>query len=396
MVSGLDGQRSWRRLASVNAGALLLVTALVVCIAAALPSIPAAAFPVVLSVALALLLWCAASAAQRSAATTARVWAGWAGVVSLLGVLAWSNLLGWGGALSTTLLVALALNTVIAALFRSAVHLAVVQLGAILWAAIAFLYGIPAVPLAVFGIIGLWWIGTIGASRCLIATTTIVLPISGALLIHPLTHSGLTIDGADLATLVGCATACSLLGAAVSRNTPDPRVWRTMRTTIVTVFIVQSLLGSVPAVARLFAPMDPLPGLLIGLCLILCTASFAALRPVRHGTVRVLAFAGLAWIVIAAGAVLPDWLAALVAPTVLIVVLWRISLRVGADTRTGMVAVFGAAGLGVWTAILVGAEFGAFPAAGALAFVAVVIVAVTMHPSPVPPRGTTTGAEVGS
>ena len=373
------------RITRTTIGVLPLVGAVVVVVYHALPAIPAPVYPIVFTCVAALLTALGLRARRRGQAEAARAWAAWAGFLSALLALAWSNLLGWGGALSTTLLVVLILNTVLAALFRSGTHLAVVVLGSLVLAALAFLYGIPPIPVLVFVGIGLWWIGAIGFSAPLVVSVTIALPIGAALLVHPLTHSALAIDGGDVATLAGLIAVASLLGSVITRAVPDPRIWAVQRATIVVALVAQALLGSFPAVAEVFRPETPLPGLLVGLCGLLAATGALVVFPHRAGARVVLGYAALLWASVAASVFLPAPFPALLVPCVLLLVCLRSAWRADPRSRSSVMATIGAVALGALVALL--AETGPLGSAGILAATGAAVLVVTMRPRPVPPCG---------
>lgn len=375
------------RIIAVNIGVLVCVAAIVVIVSDLLPVIPALVYPLVFTIVTAVLLALAVAASRRGALAASHIWAGWAGFLIVLLVLAWSNLFGWGGALSTTLLVAIVLNTVVAGAFRSGVHLAVVQLGSLIWAAIAFLYGIPPLPLIVLAAIGLWWLGAVGYSASVVIATALILPVGATLLVHPLTHDALAVDGGDIATLAGMVALASLLGSIITRRVPDPRIWGVMRPTIVIVLIAQAALGSIPAVAEIFRPEDPWPGLLTGLCALSIAAAVLVFRRHRAGAWAVIGYGGLLWASVAAQVLLPAPIPALLTPAVLFVLLSRMMWRTAPFSRKTAHLALAMALDDVALVLLAAPTPGG--AAVMLAVCGLTIIALVLRMQPVPPRGRT-------
>lgn len=294
-----SGHTEGRRLAAFTVGVLTLAVGIILWIAQILPFVAGWVYPVVIGAVTVVLLAFGRRAAASAKTATARAWAGWAGVTASVVVFAVVNLVGLGGALVAVLLVVIVVNALIALWFRSGVHAAVVQWLGFGWAVVAHLYGVGPWAAIVLALAGLWWVGRIGMSRAVVASTTLLIPLTLALAVHPVTHHGIAIDGGDIATATGLTALAVLIGAVVGRREQYPALWPTMRATATVFLVAQILLAGTPAVAAVFAPVDPLPSLLGSLAMLLVAALVTTAVPTRSGTWGVLAYTAALWSVIA-------------------------------------------------------------------------------------------------
>ena len=291
-------------LSVATVGAATLVAGVLALVSTRLPLVPPWAWPVALLAATVVLLIVGRRRASCGLAESARAWAGWAGLASAVAVVAVGTLTGFSGALLPVLTAALAVNAGIALWFRSPIHLVVLQAAALVAGLLAHIdQQLPLLPLAA-ALPGLWWTRAVGHSRAVTAATTVLLPVSATLLVHPLTHVSLAIDGADVVTLAGFTALASLIGARVGRHEAPARLWPTMHATIVAVLSGQLVAAGVPAVGRLLSPSGPapqaleiggvapgllLPGVLLGWTALAAAASLALLAPLRRGAASCLA-----------------------------------------------------------------------------------------------------------
>lgn len=342
----VSGERA--RLSVVTLSTLIALIAVVLVVREALPLIAGWVFPAVLGVVtVALVVW-ARRLSRAARLPGARAIAGWAGVTSTFAISVASNLAGFGGGLLVALVIVLVVNALLALWFRSPIHFAVVQWLAFVWAVLAHVYGVFPLAGVVAALGGLWWIGTLGHSRVVVVSTTLTLPLSLALALHPLTHSGVAVDGGDVATVAGLTALYLLIGARVGPGPVDERTWPVMRLTVVVVLVAQIVAGGVPAIAAVLAPERPWPGLLAGLALILLASAVAILSRVRGGTLRALEYSGLLWAVVAVTVLLGPLAGSLAAALALIVPAGVDLLlgRVAGRTALGRVLAIAAAGVG--------------------------------------------------
>ncbi|WP_186315267.1 hypothetical protein [Curtobacterium sp. BH-2-1-1] len=277
----------------VTLATLVLATGVVLAVAEALPFLDGWVLPVVLVAVTAVFLAAGRRAAAAGSTGTARAWAGWAGVTGTFAAFGLTNAAGFGGALVAVLLVAVAVNAGVALWFRSPVHLVAVQGTGLVWAVVAHLYGTPPWALLVLSLAGVWWTGAVGASRSVLVSTTVLLPVSVALLVHPLTHGSAAVDAADVAVLTAAVGGAVTWSAVLRQRRPVTTVWSVTLRTAVAVLVAQVLAGAVPAVALALAPAAPWPSVAGAAAVLLTCAAVAVARPVRPGLATVLVLAGL-------------------------------------------------------------------------------------------------------
>lgn len=303
------------RFAVVQVGTLALAAGVVLVVSAALPFLPGWVLPTVLVLLTVVLVACGRRAAGRGSSAGARAWAAWAGVTGTLGLSGVVGLVGLGGALVALLLVVVALQVGLALWFRSPVHFAVAQLLALAWGLLAHVYDLLPWATLVAGLAGSWWTVRVGAHRVVTATTTVVVPLAAALLVHPLTHTTGVVDAADVAVLAA-AVAVAATGVAAGRRVAVVTVWRTTRTVAVAVLVVQLVLGAVPAVSSVLAPTPTTatgPAVLVAAAVVLGCAAVVSLRPVRPGATLVLVLCGAQVAVVGADVLVGSSAAATVA-----------------------------------------------------------------------------------
>ncbi|ROR82823.1 hypothetical protein SAMN06295974_2921 [Plantibacter flavus] len=293
------GDSGTDRLAASTVGVLTLAVGIVLFVAQILPFVDGWVYPVVIGAVTIALLVFGRRAAARARTATARLWAGWAGLTASVVVFAAINLVGLGGALVSILLVVIVVNALIALWFRSGVHAAIVQWLGFGWAVVAYLYGVGPWAAIVLALAGLWWVGRIGMSRAVVASTTLLIPLTLALALHPVTHDGLAIDGGDIATAAGLTALALLIGAVIGRREQYASFWPTMRVTAIVFLVLQILLAGTPAVAAVFEPVDPLPSLLGALAAWFVAALVATAVPTRPGIASALTYPAVLWAVIA-------------------------------------------------------------------------------------------------
>lgn len=334
-----------RHLAVTTVAAAIAVSAVVLLVGEALPLLAGWVIPTVLAAATAALVVRGRLLASRGQVESARALAGWAGVASAFALSAGSTLAGIGGGLLVALVAIVAVNAVLALWFRSPVHFAATQWLAFVWSAIAHVYGVFPLAGVVAALAGVWWTSAVGLSRTVVVSTTILIPLTAALAVHPLTHDGPAVDGADVATLAGLTALAVLIGARrVDRPTYE-RLWPLMRLTASVVLVAQIALGGIPAVAGLLEPRSPWPGLLLGVACLCAAIVVALLSDVRPRTHRVLEYCGLLIATVAAavlgGATAATVVAALslAVPAVVDIVL----RREATSTRLGILVAVGLA-----------------------------------------------------
>lgn len=281
------------RFATLTAATLVLAGGIVTAVAELLPLLAGWVLPVLLTVLTAVFTASGRIAAARGSTAGARAWAGWAGTTVTFAVFGSVNLAGFGGALVAVLLVAIAANAALALWFRSPVHAAVVQVLGIGWGALAHVFDTVPWAVLVLGLAGLWWLGTVGVSRIVLVTTTITIPVAITLLVHPVTHDGAALDGADVAVLTGAVAVALTCMAVVGRRRSVSTVWSTARATAVTVLVVQVVIGAVPAVEAFLEPAAPWPSELLAIAAVLVAGVVVVLRPTRSGIVTVLVLCAL-------------------------------------------------------------------------------------------------------
>lgn len=281
------------RFTVLTGGSLVAVTGIVVAVAALLPFLAGWVLPVLLSVVTAVLLVLGRRAAWHGSTVAARAWAGWSGVTASLAIAGLGSLAGLGGALVAVLLVVIAVNAGIALWFRSPVHAAVVQVIGLVWGALAHVYGIVPLAALVLGMAGLWWCGRVGVHRVVVVATTILVPVGVALVLHPVTHAGAAVDGADVAVLTGGVAVALTCASVIGRARPVSTLWCTMRGTAVVVLVAQVVAGAVPAVSAALSPSDPWQSVLAAAAAVLASAAVAVVRPTRRGIVTVLVLSGV-------------------------------------------------------------------------------------------------------
>ncbi|MGU3410676.1 hypothetical protein ACLBWP_11255 [Microbacterium sp. M1A1_1b] len=366
------------RFAVLTIGTLVTAAGVVLAVAALLPFLAGWFLPVVLTALTGVFLALGRRAAGAAASPAARAWAAWAGVAGSLAVGGLVNLAGLGGALVAVVLVVIALNAAIALWFRSPVHFAVVQVLAVAWGALAHVYGILPVATLVVAVAGPWWTRVVGTSRTVVVTTTVSLPIAVALLVHPLTHTGPGVDGADVAVLTGAVAVAMTWTGVIGRARPVSTLWSTARATAITVLAAQVVAGAVPAVATLLDPVDPWAAVLLAVTAVLASGAVVAVRPVRAGTVTVLVLAAvqLAELVAAiwsgTGAATTTGLAGLLVVVVVALV------RSGSARRRAVLTVAALLLPVVWASLV------ALPvpwAAGVLVVIGLVVVVAQMRPA---------------
>ncbi|MBO3130522.1 hypothetical protein [Dermatophilus congolensis] len=384
--------RERARLLGINIGVLLLVAAIVLIVAQLLPALPAPIYPIVFTIVAAILITTGIRNARRGNTEIAHTLGGWAGILTLLLTLTWSSLLGWGGALTSTLLIAITLNLAIAATLRSPIHLAITILTALPWAAIAHLYEIPPIPALILSAIGLFWLTNIQYSHILAITTTLTLPVSLTLLLHPWTHDTIAIDGADIATMAGLILLCSTLAGLTTKKTPDERLWPTTRTTILTALIIQTLAGAIPAISGHLTPTHPWPGLLLGAACALAACALAVHHGTRTGWWTLTAHAALLWGSVLTTLTTPTPWTTLIIAMAYGTLLIRITRHAGADTRTGITALAALAALATATTLIT--QPAPYTAALILTLIGALIITTALSRGPVPPTGRTDGREV--
>ncbi|KTR09287.1 hypothetical protein NS330_13810, partial [Curtobacterium citreum] len=141
---------------------------------------------------------------------------------------------------------------------------------------------------------GVWWTGAVGASRSVLVSTTVLLPVSVALLVHPLTHGSAAVDAADVAVLTAAVGGAVTWSAVLRQRRPVTTVWSVTLRTAVAVLVAQVLAGAVPAVVALaLAPAAPWPSVAGAAAVLLTCAAVAVARAVRPGLATVLVLAGL-------------------------------------------------------------------------------------------------------
>lgn len=283
-----------QRTAALTAGTFVLAGGVVLAVAELLPVLAGWVLPTALTALTLLFLAMGRRAAAIGSTTAARAWAGWAGLTGTLATSGLVNLAGYGGALVAVLLVAVAGNAAVALWFRSPVHFVVAQALAVVWGAVAHVFGTAPWAVLVAGLAGSWWVRHVGPARSVVVATTIVVPVSVTLLVHPLTHSGATIDAADVAVLTGVVAAAVTAGGIVGRTRPVSTVWSTTRRTVAVVLVLQVVAGAVPAVAAALAPTSsPWPSLLLATATVATCAAVVVLRPTRASTTTLLLLAAL-------------------------------------------------------------------------------------------------------
>ncbi|ARC58457.1 hypothetical protein AS850_15325 [Frondihabitans sp. 762G35] len=339
-----------RRLLVITLATLVGLAGVVVLVQAALPLIAGWVFPAVLAAATAVLLVRGRMLAAAASPASARLLAGWAGVTSTLALSTGASLASLGGGLVVLLIGVIVVNAGLALWFGSPLHFAAVQWLGLGWAVLAHLAGVAPVAGLVLALAGLWWTGRVGFSRVVVVSTTVLLPVTAALLVHPLTHSGVAVDGADVATVAGFTALALLLAGRVTDVAAPPRLWPTVRTTASVASLAMIVLGGVPAVAVALTPASPWPGLLVGASAVCAAVAVAALSRLRSGAVRALEHAGLLWAVVAvtvvAGPVVGSCAAclAIAAPIVVDLLLRRVAgaavvVRVAVLLAVGVAAV---------------------------------------------------------
>lgn len=281
------------RFAVLTAGTVVLATGIVLIVSEALPLLAAWVLPVVLTLLTLVFLVLGRRAAATGATAAARAWAGWAGATATFGLFGLVNLVGLGGALVAVLLVAVTVNVGIALWFRSPVQLVVAQGLALVWGVVAHVFGIVPVAVVVAGLLGSWWVRTVGAARSVVVGTTALVPVGVALVVHPLTHDGAAVDGADVAVVTGAVAVAVTAGSVVGRAPGVSTVWSTMRGTAVVVLVAQVVVGAVPVVASSLAPATPWPSVLLAAAAVLGSAAVVVVARTRGGIVTVLVLCAL-------------------------------------------------------------------------------------------------------
>ncbi|KQO61398.1 hypothetical protein [Curtobacterium sp. Leaf261] len=354
------------RLAVLTIGTLGIAVGVVLVISSALPVIPAWGLPTVLLVLTVAFLVLGRRAAVRGASFAARAWAGWAGLTVAFAVFGGGNLLGFGGALTATLLVVLAANAAIALWFRSGVHFAVVQALGFGWGVLAHVYGIPPWASVVLALAGLWWLGAVRVTRSVAVVTTLTIPLSIALLLHPLTHVGAAIDGADITLVAGLTALAVLIPGVVTRNTAPAELWPIVRRTALVVTVAQIAAGAVPAVGDLLTPDHPWPGVFAGIATVLAAVAVRGARPTRSGALSVLLACGGLVLVILVDVLAGQRTASIVSCAVLAGFLVPVLLR----SRSTL------ARAGAWIGVIALAAFGVLVTGAPLLVAAIVLLAV--------------------
>lgn len=281
------------RFAVLTAATVVLAGGVVLAVAELLPVLPAWVLPVLLTLLTVVFTALGRRAAASGSTAAARAWAGWAGATATFGLFGVVNLVGLGGALVAVLLVAVAVNAGIALWFRSPVHLVVAQGTALVWGVVAHVFGIVPVAVLVAGLLGSWWLRTVGVARTVVVATTVLVPVGSALLVHPVTHDSAAVDGADVAVLTGAVAVAVTLGSVVGRAPGVSTVWTTMRGTAVVVLVAQVVTGALPVVQSALAPATPWPSVLLAVAAVLVAATVVAARRTRAGIVTVLVLCAL-------------------------------------------------------------------------------------------------------
>lgn len=365
------------RLSVITLGTLAVAVGVVLAISVALPIIPAWGLPTVLVVLTVEFLVIGRRAAGAGATFAARAWAGWAGVTAAFAVLGGGNLLGFGGALTATLLVVIAVNAAIALWFRSGVQFAIVQVLGLGWGVLAHVYSIPPWAAVVVAVAGLWWLGAVRMNRAVAVVTTLAIPLSIALLLHPLTHSGAAIDGADVAVVAGVTALVVLIPGMVTRRSAPATLWPLICRTALVATLIQIVAGGIPAVGALLTPALPWPGVLAGAAGVLAAVAVWSARPIRAGSLRVvLAAAGLVLVVTTAvtlGQLAASIVSCLVLAAFLVVLMVRTSAAWVRVAAWGGVLV-----LAVHAVLVTGAPL--VVAAGVLLVVGLLLVGVHARP----------------
>jgi hypothetical protein len=327
----------------VAGGVVLLVST-------ALPAIPAWVLSSVLLVLTGVFLWLGRRAASTGSTAAARAWAGWAGATTGITVLGGGSLLGFGGALTATLLVVIAANAAIALWFGSGIHFAVVQVLGIGWGVLAHVFATPPWAAAVLAVAGLWWLSAVRSSRTVAVVTALAIPLSVALLLHPLTHPGAAVDGSDVALAGGLTALTVLIPGVVTDRAAPTGVWSLVRRTALVAMLAQIVAGAVPAVGTLLAPQEPLPGVFAGAALVFAAVAVWSARRTRPGMLAVLAAAAALVAVIATASVSGQ----LAASTVACAALGGFAVaRIIRDRRAG-----GTGGAVAWSGLLAVVVFG--------------------------------------
>ncbi|KTR06470.1 hypothetical protein [Curtobacterium luteum] len=281
------------RFAVLTAGTVVLATGIVLIVSEALPLLAGWVLPVVLTLLTVVFLVLGRRAAASGSTAAARAWAGWAGATATFGLFGLVNLVGLGGALVAVLLVAVAVNVGIALWFRSPVQFVVAQGLTLAWGVVAHVFGVVPVAVVVAGLVGSWWIRTVGAARSVVVATTVLLPVGVALVVHPLTHDGAAVDGADVAVLTGAVAVAVTAGSVVGRAPGVSTVWSTTRVTAVVVLVAQVVAGAVPVVASSLTSAAPWPSVLLAAAAVLGSAAVVVVARTRGGIVTVLVLCSL-------------------------------------------------------------------------------------------------------
>ncbi len=281
------------RFAVLTAGTVVLATGIVLVVSEALPLLAAWVLPLVLTLLTVAFLALGRRAAAVGRTAAARAWAGWAGATATFGLFGLVNLVGLGGALVAVLLVAVAVNVGIALWFRSSVHLVVAQGLALAWGVVAHVFEIVPIAVLVAGLVGSWWVRTVGVARSVVVATTVLVPVGVALVVHPLTHDRAAVDGADVAVLTGAVAVAVTAGSVVGRAPGVWTVWTTMRRTAVVVLVAQVVAGALPVVASALAPAAPWPSVLLAAAAVLGSGAVVVVARTRSGIVTVLLLCAL-------------------------------------------------------------------------------------------------------
>lgn len=367
-----------QRTVAISLAIVMGVSGVVVFVRSILPVIPGPLLPFLFALVAAALVVVGRRLVRSARVCGARLAAAWAGVAAGLAILGGANAVGLGGGLVVILLIVVFVNTLIALWFRSGLHFAAAQWLGFTWSIIAFVYGVIPLPGVVVAAAGLWWVGAVGFSRAVVVSTTLLLPLTLALSLHPLTHSGLAIDAADISLVAGLTAGAVLLTARVTSSQVYPGVWPAVRYTGVVALSVQTFVAGIPPLAAALAPADPWPGLWWGGALLLGALAVACLSTLRPGSWAVLGWAGLLWatiaVAVAAGPVAASTLAlgTLVA-VLLITVARQSSMSLGAVLRLAGAAALSSIGL-----VLLGPP--ASLAAVVLLAVAAAMIVVTLRP----------------
>lgn len=334
-----------RRTIAVTVAIVTAVSGVVVFLRSILPEVPGPFLPGLFSVLAAGLLVVGRRLVRSARVGGARVAAAWAGIAAALAVLGGANAMGLGGGLVAILLAVLLVNTGIALWFRSGLHFAATQWVGFAWSIVAFVYGVVPLPAVVLAVAGLWWIGAVGFSLPVVVSTTLLLPLTVALSLHPVTHSSPAIDAADVATVAGLTAAALLLGARTTRAQVYPAVWPAMRRTAVIALAAQTLIAGTPPFASALAPADPWPGLWWGAAVLLAAVAVASLSTLRPGGWAALGWAAILWLTIAVDLVAGVRWGCLLAFAVLVVSLLSSVARQGGLTSSSLLRLTGAAAL---------------------------------------------------